>query len=319
MNSSETRGDEVRTRPVPSEEAAKLLDAAADAAPLWELDVKDFRDPQVQQRTTPSSATSVEYEEVDAGGVRARLYRPPMAEPGTLVWYHGGAWMLGGLEFVDPLVRALAESSRACVLSVDYRLAPEHIYPAAIDDCWAATRWAAAELGPVAVGGESAGGNLAAAVALRARDSSLALALQVLVVPALDCRPDSADYQDYATRYEDFNGIAGFGEMSRRELGYAWSVYTPDPDRRNEPEACPLRAPSLAGLAPACIVAAEHDILCAEGIEYGRKLSDAGVAVELHEYQGQVHDFPEHLEAGSDGEDAAAKVASAVRRAFGNK
>jgi len=256
-------------------------------------------------------------EEVNAGGVSARLYRPVGGELNVFIWLHGGAWMMGDVECYDAVARALANRAGCAVLSVDYRLAPEHRYPVPVDDCWVATEWAASQFDLVAVGGDSAGGNLGAAVALRARDRGLALALQLLVYPVLDyAAVDSPFYNDFRERYEEFAGATGIGAQHQEMIRYIWTIYVPDMSQRGQQDASPLQAASVAGVAPAVIITAEHDILRGEAGDYARRLQDEGVAVELHEYPGQVHGFFHLLGVMDDARDAVNKASEAIRRAF---
>jgi acetyl esterase len=254
-------------------------------------------------------------EDLEVGGVPARLYRP-RGSTGALVWFHGGGWAVGGIDEHDPFARAIANRADCAVLSVDYRLAPEHPYPAAIEDCWAATEWACGRFDRVAVGGDSAGGNLAAAVALRARDAAVELALQLLVYPGLDPELGTPFAKEFVDHYTEFAGMKRFGEDAWLGVRYAWRLYVPDPERRTEPDVSPLRAPSLAGLAPATMILAEHDIVRGEGEEYAARLEQEGVAVELRSYEGQVHGFYGLLGATKDADDALAYSAQALRRAF---
>lgn len=245
-------------------------------------------------------------EGVDAGGVPARAYRPAGGEDRALVWLHGGGWVIGSLASHDPLCRTLAARSGCTVLAVDYRLAPEHPHPAAVEDAWAATAWAAEGLDRVAVGGDSAGGHLAAVVALRARDRSLPLRLQALVVPVTDC---SFDTDSYAA-----NG-SGYG-LERATMEWFWKLYLPDLRGANDPEVSPLRAPDLVGVAPALVLTAEYDPLRDEGEAYAARLRDAGVPVEHTGYDGMVHGFlrmPALLDRAADAID---QVARAVREAL---
>ena len=224
--------------------------------------------------------------------------------------------MLGDLDCCDAAVRALANRGGCAVLAVDYRLAPEHRYPAAVEDSWAATEWAAENFDSVAVGGDSAGGNLTAAAALRARDLGISLALQLLVYPVLDYRPDSAHYNAFRDRYREFAGIEEFGKQSQESIRRIWEIYIPDPARRGERDASPLRAASFSGLAPAMVITAEHDILTGEGQDYARKLQAAGVPAEIINYTGQVHGFFVLPWMMDDAQDAIARSGIALRRAF---
>jgi acetyl esterase/lipase len=286
--------------------------------PSWQRDVADLRREMSEEcRDVCGEPESVaQVEEVSAGGVRALLYRPRGDEREVVVWLHGGAFFKGDPECYDVAARALAKGGAAAVLSVDYRLAPEDRYPAAIDDCWSATVWAAERFDRIAIGGDSAGGNLAAAVALRARDRAMTLSAQVLVYPVLDYRPDSPDYLAYCDRYDEFAGQKGFGLTAQETMRRMWELYVPEEERRNEPDASPLRAESLAGVAPAIVVTAEHDILRGEAEEYVARLRQADVTVELLNYEGQFHGFFHLLGVMPDGRDAVSRVAASLRAAF---
>jgi acetyl esterase len=232
------------------------------------------------------------------------------------VWFHGGGWILGDIDCFDPLARALANRSRCAVLAVDYRLAPEHRYPAAVEDAWAATSWALSRFARAAVGGDSAGGNLAAAVARRARDSGVAIAIQLLVYPVLDYAISSPYYERFRQRYAGFAGQERFGAETQDGIRHIWDLYVPEAARRLEPDAAPLRAATLTGLAPAYVIMAEHDILRGEGEDYVRGLREAGVAVESDCYSGQIHGFFHMLSVMDDAEEAVGRAAGALRRAF---
>jgi len=263
----------------------------------------------------PEPVASVEA--LDVAGVPARLYRPTGSERDVLVWLHGGGWTLLDLDCYDAVVRALANRAGCAVLSVDYRLAPEHRYPAAIDDAWAATEWAAGPFERLAVGGDSVGGNLAAAVALRARDRGVPLALQLLVYPVLDyAAVDASFYEDYERRYAHFADKRRFGAESRTLIRKIWETYVPEPAKRDEPDASPAQATSLAGLAPALVVTAEHDILRGEDEDYARRLEAEGVEVALVTYERQVHGFFPMLGVTDDARDAVRRAAAALRRGF---
>jgi acetyl esterase len=255
-------------------------------------------------------------EDLEVGGVGARLYRHALDTRDVLVWFHGGGWTLGDLDCFDPLARALANRSQCAVLAVDYRLAPEHPYPAAIDDAWTATFWASERFARVAVGGDSAGGNLAAAVAMRARENGVKLVLQLLVYPVLEYAVDTPSYEAFRKHYSSFAGQEGFGASSQDGIRFIWDLYVPDHSKRQDQDAAPMSATSLAGLPPALIVEAEHDILRGEGEEYARRLKEGGVAVESHCYAGQIHGFFHMLGIMPDAVDAVDKAAGALRRAF---
>ena len=226
---------------------------------------------------------------VTAGAISLRLYRPADGVLPALVYFHGGGWVVGDLETHDVVCRQIAMQAHAVVIAVDYRLAPEHPFPAAVEDAWSATMWIAAhapELGidakRLAVGGDSAGGGLAAVVALMARDSSkLRLTLQVLVYPVTDLRAESASYSNYAEGYL----------LTRAAMQWYIAQYAPTPQAIDDWRASPLRAPWVHGVAPALIIAAELDPLCDEGEAYARRLQGARVPVEYQRLDGMIHGF----------------------------
>jgi acetyl esterase len=224
-----------------------------------------------------------------AGGerLRARAYWPtvPAEALGVLVWLHGGGWYVGDVESFDRVTRQLANASGAVCLSVDYRLAPEHPYPAAVQDARAAVAWAAADgaaqLGTdparVVVGGDSSGGNLAA---VAARHERHALRAQLLVYPALDATMAGDSYREFAE-----------GPMLRaRDMEQCWDIYLGDADRA-DPDVSPLTADDLAGAAPAYIAVAGHDVLRDDGLRYAAALRAAGVDVTVDRYDDMVHSF----------------------------
>ncbi|POM22442.1 Carboxylesterase NlhH [Actinomadura rubteroloni] len=235
------------------------------------------------------------------GPVPVRRYRPvPGEEPlPALVYLHGGGWVLGGLENVDVSCRDLAAATRCTVLSVDYRLAPEHPFPAAVEDAWAVTgalfrtpERFGIDPARIAVAGDSAGGNLAAAVALLARDADLPLAHQLLVYPVTDTARDTPSWGAYGS---------GYG-LDAKEMARFMDLYRGDADPCH-PLLAPLRAPDLSGVAPATVITAEYDILRDEGEAYARRLAAAGVAVEHRRFPGVVHSFfllPELFDTGAE-------------------
>lgn len=237
-------------------------------------DVLETRDLMIDDATPP---------------IPARLYRPAGGALPLLVYFHGGGWVVGSVALSDTYCRALANASGCAILSVDYRLAPENRYPAAADDAYAATAWAAAharDLGidarRIAVGGSSAGGNLAAVLCLMARErGGPSVALQLLHVPVTDHNFDTASYREHAT---------GRG-LTRAGMRWFWGHYAPDLARRSEPHASPLRANDLRGLPPAIVVTAECDPLRDEGKAYADRLRAAGIRVSYLEYPGMVHGF----------------------------
>ncbi len=221
------------------------------------------------------------------GSVPVRIYTPSDEPSGTvLVFMHGGAWRLGSLDVVDHPCRAFACMGGCTVVSVDYRLAPEHPYPAALDDVLAALEWIGAdpaELGTrcqrLVVGGESAGGNLAAAAALRCRDEGgHELHGQLLLYPCTDHDLDRPSYREH-------DGLL----ITRAEMRAAWDDYAPDPAQRDHPYVSPLRAEDLSGLPPATVLTCEYDPLRDEGEAYAEHLRQAGVRVYSRRYDGLSH------------------------------
>ena len=259
------------------------------------------------------SVSSVEDRETD-DGVPVRIYRPDdSTEPSpALVFFHGGGWVVGSIETHDGITRALANRSGCVVVSVEYRVAPEHRFPAAIDDAWSATRWVlsnAAELGidpaRLAVGGDSSGGNLAAAVALRARDADIPLALQLLVYPVLDRSFSTGSYAEFAE---------GFS-LTQAGMRWYWSHYLGEADGADR-DASPARETDLTGLAPAFVATAELDPLRDEGEAYARRLEDAGVPTAHVRYDGMIHGFlrmPAAIDRAADAlDDLSAVLAEQV-------
>lgn len=226
---------------------------------------------------------------VSDGAVPVRVLLPQQPARGIIVYYHGGGWVIGSIDECDTLARKLAERTSCAVVNVEYRLAPEHRYPVAVDDAYAALEWAAANMAQIAgkrvplfVAGDSSGGTLAAVTALRSRDrSGPPIALQVLIYPATDADFDRPSYTDPENQLL----------LTREAQIWFWDHYAPDSARRLEPDAAPLRAPSLAGLPPAVILTAEHDVLRDEGEAYAARLKEAGVPVDCRRYEGQTHGF----------------------------
>ncbi len=236
----------------------------------------------------PPTREMAEVSDQSVDGVPVRVYRGEGRPTGVIAYFHGGGFMIGSIGLMDGVARELAHASSAVVVSVGYRLAPEHPYPAGLDDCEAVTRWAfkhAEQLGAspqqVLVAGESAGGNLAAAVALKLRDAGhQPLAGQVLIYPAV---AGSAVYPSA----EEFDGLV----ISRRGGGRFWAAYSGGRDLDGDPYAAPLNAPTLEGLPPALVVLGGCDLLRDEGRAYADRLREDGVEVDEVCYPGQPHGF----------------------------
>jgi len=237
------------------------------------------------------------------GPLPVRLYRPALETPlPVLVYFFGGGWTLGNLDTSDAVCRTLANASGCAVLAVGYRLAPEHKFPAAVHDCFAATVWACSNLDAplVAVGGDSAGGNLAAAVTLLARDEGIPLAAQLLVYPNTDYLSDTRSLHEGDDPYL----------FNKTSVAWYWRNYLASPDDGLNPLASPLRASSVKGLPPALIITAEYDPLRDQAEQYADRLEEAGVPVKLSRYEGMVHGFfcmAGDLAAGAEAQAEAAK------------
>ena len=250
------------------------------------------------------------------GEIPVRIYAPSSDTPlPVLVWYHGGGWVIGNLESHDGLCRDLVDAAGCMVVSVDYRLAPEHTFPAAVDDAGAAVRWVwehAAEIGAdptrVAVGGDSAGGQLAAVAAISARDvAAPPIVFQLLVYPAIEhefSRPSMV---------ENAEGYMLTTEMMRWFYGH----YLNDPSEGDDPRVSPIRAASLADLPPAFVITAEFDPLRDQGIAYAEALSAAGVAVTSTTYDGVFHGFFNMAAFIDQAKTAVADAVVALRTTFG--
>jgi acetyl esterase len=255
-----------------------------------------------------------------AGEVALRVYVPHgLASSGrpALVWYHGGGFVIGDLDTADSAASALAEAAATVVVSADYRLAPEHRFPAAVEDCYASLRWVADhgdELGVdparIAIGGDSAGGNLAAITALMARErGGPAVVFQLLIYPVIDPLMDTGSYRE--------NG-SGF-LLTASTMRWFWECYLgPDGDPA-DPYVSPLRIADLSGLPPALVITAEYDPLRDEGEAYAAALGAAGVPADVRRVEGQVHAF--FARPGVFGNEAAQAVedaGAALRSAFGS-
>jgi acetyl esterase len=249
------------------------------------------------------------------GGLPVRIYVPfGMGPFPVLVYFHGGGWVVGDLESSDGLCRILANTSGFIVVSVDYRLAPEHPFPAAADDAYYATRWVsinassfAGDPSRIAICGDSAGGNLAAVVAQIARDCGKpAIQFQLLIYPVIDAACDTPSYSENAEGYF----------LTRDAMRWFWNHYVRSDADRNHPYASPLRAKSLAGLPSALVITAEFDPLRDEGERYAEGMRAAGTPVQLTRYDGMIHGFFAMGGMIDQGKIAIVKSAKALRTAF---
>jgi acetyl esterase len=252
----------------------------------------------------------------DGNDIPVRIYWPVGAEGRlpVVVFFHGGGWVIGGIESHDATVRALTNRSGAIFVSVDYRLAPEHQFPAAPDDCYAATRWVAdnaesigADPTRIAVAGDSAGGNLAAVVALMAKDrGGPSLAFQLLIYPCTDMAP--ANWPSHRA-----NASGYF--LTAESMEWFYDQYCAA-DERSHPYASPIAAADLSGLPPALVITAEFDPLRDEGEGYAAKLREAGVPVESLRYDGQIHGFFSMTAAIERAQEAQTMAADALKAAL---
>jgi acetyl esterase len=302
-------------------QAQALIAGMVGAKPVDQMTVQEMRD-GLEQRTLVTGGTPEPVDQVIAGevpgaggAIPVRIYVPQGSRPMPgLVFFHGGGWARGSLNTHDPLCRSLANAGGCIVVSVDYRMAPEHTFPAAIDDAVAATRWVAnnaQQLGidpqRLAVGGDSAGGNLAAAVTLVLRDAGgPPLAHQVLFYPVTDYNFDTASYAANAEGYM----------LTRDAMRFYWRIYLRDAADADDQRASPLRARDFANLPPALVITAEFDPLRDEGRAYADKLRGAGTPVVYRDYPGMVHGFATMAGVLDQGKQAVKDAAAALRDAF---
>jgi acetyl esterase len=252
----------------------------------------------------------------DGTEMPVRIYVPEGTKPFPVcLYFHGGGWVLNSINTHDDLVRRLAAAAGCVFVNVEYRLAPEHPYPAAIEDAYTALSWVhehATEIGcdanRIAVSGDSAGGNLAAVVCLMSRDrSGPPIAFQVLIYPITDCDFERPSYHA--------NGEGYF--LTRNEMLWFWNHYVTSPEQMLEPYASPLRAESLQNIPPALILTAEYDPLVDEGEAYAEALREAGVNVTLQRYEGMIHAFMKRVAQFDTATTAIEDVARILRKRIG--
>jgi acetyl esterase len=252
-----------------------------------------------------------------AGQIKVRVYRPSAGkELPLMVYFHGGGWVTGDLDRHDPLCRELTERIGCLTVSVDYRLAPENKFPAGLEDCYAAVKWAAANavsLGTdprrLAVGGDSSGGNLAAAVSLMARDrSGPHIICQTLLYPVMDSSLDTPSQKQLAEGYF----------LTRARMQWYWKQYLASEADRANPYASLAHAANLKSLPPAIVITAEFDPLRDEGAAYAKALEQAGVKATYRCYEGTIHGFISFAAAIDKGKQAIAEVSVLMRSVFQN-
>ncbi len=249
------------------------------------------------------------------GDIHVRVYTPSGTGPfGALVWFHGGGWVIGSVEQSDSTPRHLTDMAGCVTVSVDYRLAPEDRFPAAAEDCYAATRWvadnaAALDVDPtkIAVGGDSAGGNLAAVVPVMAKDrGGPPIVHQLLVYPVIERDFQTHSYESNANGYL----------LSREMMVWFWDQYLRDDSDAKHPHVAPLHAKDHSALPPALVITAEYDPLRDEGAAYAHRLAQAGVPSKHSDYPGMIHGFFGLWWAMDSGKEAQAEAASALKEAF---
>jgi len=311
-------------------QARALLEraAAAQLPPLHALSAPEARLAYRTSRIALAPAPPVVAEVRDisipgpAGAIRARTYRPVASDktlPGV-VFFHGGGWTYGDLDTHDVVCRGIADQGRCTVVSVDYRLAPEYKFPAAIEDCVAATRWVAANAASLgidarrlAVAGDSAGGNLAAVTALTLRDdpareaSVPPLAMQVLIYPTTDMDAGTGSLSRFAEGYL----------LTREDMLWVRANYLHDEREFADWRASPLRARDFSRLPPACIITSGFDPLRDEGRAYAERLTQAGVAVTYECFEGQIHGFIVMGGVIAAANHAVYRIGQALRQRFG--
>jgi acetyl esterase/lipase len=291
----------------------KVLDGmnALEGPPAHEVPIEQARAGH-EQETEQLSGPGDEVGEVSdvevpgaSGPILVRVYRPLEPAGGAVAYIHGGGWVVGSIESFDTVCRALANASGAIVGSIGYRLAPEDPFPAALEDCVAATRGLAALYPdePLAVAGDSAGGNLALGVARRLREQIKA---QALIYPVCDAGLNTPSYRDFKDRY----GLTAAG-MQRY-----WNLYLNGADGL-QADASPLRADDLAGLPPTFVLTAEFDVLRDEGEAMAGKLREAGVEVTHRRYDGTIHGFWRWTAATPRMREAVDEVGASLRRGLG--
>lgn len=308
------------SRPELDPDAARFLEKlkAAGGRPIAQMSVRDLRAASAVTVVTADVVGHVEDVSFESDGspLEVRIYLPKAVQtPGgrpVFVFFHGGGWMLGSLDSHDGLCRRLCRLTEAAVVSVDYRLAPEHKFPAAVVDAETAIRWVAenaSRLGfnaaRIAVGGDSAGANLAT-VAARRLLGTVRLAAQVLWYPVTSFDLESQSYHENQEGYF----------LTRSEMQWFSSQYLRSPSDADHPDAAPLRALSLQGMPPAYILTAGYDPLRDDGRAYAKRLIDAGVSVHYVELPGQIHGFMRRLDDFSAATEVLGDVATFLRGVF---
>jgi acetyl esterase len=300
-------------------QAKVVLDMMAAAGFKLEGDPQALRDMMAMApRPEGEPVAEVENRTIPANGadIPVRIYRPDNSrEPKpVLVWFHGGGWVIGSLDGADYGCRIMTNASGCVVVSVDYRLAPENKFPTPLDDCFGVTKWVAehadelnVDASRLAVGGDSAGGNLASVVSILARDAGGPdIKFQALIYPVTNCSFDTPSYSENAEGYL----------LTKDSMVWFWGHYLNNEAEGKSVQASPLCAEDLSNLPPALVITAEFDPLRDEGNAYAKALKAAGVDVQHQQYEGQIHGF--YANPGiEDGQEAARWVGQAVAKALG--
>jgi acetyl esterase len=291
---------------------------ASGDAPSWQAPTAQIARDRVAARRGRLMGDPVPMKQIintSAGNVPVRFYRPEGDVQGLIIWIHGGGWVLDDLDGTDAEASRVALEAGAALVSIGYRLAPEHKFPAGLTDCIDAVPLCLAEArrlglpdGPIAIGGVSSGANLAAVVAraLRGVPDAVPIALQVLVVGAFDARATSASWQRLG------EGLL----LDRPTMEWFVGHYLDDPSQAADPRVSPLLAEDLTGLPPALVITAEFDPLHDEGVQYAERLAQAGVPVEHLEIAGVIHGFLGQLGPIAPSEDAFRAIGAAARAAL---
>ena len=304
-------------------QAQQVLDqlAALGLQPNYTVSPAEARRNSKSRPTAPGpEVAKVEDRSIPGVGpdIPVRIYTPSGDGPFAAVgWFHGGGWVVGDLDTADGTARHLAVGAGCVVVSVDYRLAPEAKFPAASDDCYAATEWitqnaASINVDParIAVGGDSAGGNLAAAVALMAKDrGGPSLVFQLLVYPVTAMDFGTGSYR------QNSNGPL----LTEDAMKWYWKQYLSSEADAANPYAAPLVAKDLSGQPPALVITAELDPLCDEGEAYGQRLQAAGVPTIITRYDGMIHGFFGMSAVIDKGKQAVAEASTSLNQAFAAK
>jgi acetyl esterase len=299
-----------------------LLDqmGALDSPPIHKLSASEARKQSMDMAAmqgVPEPVAIIEDRTIPgpASPIPLRIYTPAMDGPLPIfIYLHGGGWVIGNIESSDGLCRALCNASRCIVISVDYRLAPENPFPAAVEDSYHAVLWVSknalsfgGDESRIAVGGDSAGGNLAAVVTQIARDRGRpALKYQLLIYPVTDAACDTPSYSQNSEGYF----------LTKDAMRWFWGHYLGRDGNPGDPKASPLRAHSFKDLPPAMVITAEYDPLRDEGESYANRLRDAGVPVQLIRYEGVIHGFFTMGAILDQGRNALEQAAAALRTAL---